>query len=412
MIGERRPTRDATDVNETRELFRRAFGGDPTHLVRAPGRVNLIGDHIDYLNLPVLPMALGRAVTVAIRPRVDRSVRLVTAAPGMRPRHFTLGADIAPYHSGDWGNYAKAAGRWIARRYGDVSGADVGVTSDVPVATGLSSSSALVVAIALGLLAVNGLDVETLNLAEELAEAERYVGTRGGGMDQAACLGAVPGAALRIEFAPLRATPVPLSVGWRFVVASSTVSAPKSGAAREEYNRRRSQAEAALHAVAAHVTTSPSVMTPRELLDGHGTVDLLAVGERLLSPQLMRRLRHVVTEAERVTAAEAAAWAGDGAAFGRLMLASHASLRDDFDVSCTELDRVVEIAGSAGAAGAKLTGAGFGGSVVVLCESDASAHAVMGALDREFYRSRVKGTDVASVRFMASPGGGASVSVL
>jgi galactokinase len=392
-------------VNDAREFFRRAFGGEPKLIAEAPGRVNLIGEHIDYLGLAVLPMALQRGVTAAARPRADRDVRIVSAMRGGRLRRFTLDSVIPHYRRGDWGNYAKAAGQWICRRYGDVRGADIAIVSDLPVAMGLSSSSALVVAVALALLGANGLDVEPLNLAEELAGAERYVGTRGGGMDQAVCLAARAGTALRVEFAPLRTTAVPIPPDWCFVVMSSTVVAPKSGSMREKYNRRRAQAERAVREVARDLGVESEVPMYRSLMSEHPVSRLLAVGEHILSPDVLGRFRHAVTEGERVRGAEAALRAGAIAAFGRLLSASHASLRDDLGVSCDELDRVTATAEGAGAAGARLTGAGFGGAAVALCRGLEGATAVMDALDREFYALRLRGGEPGGARFLAEPGG-------
>lgn len=388
------------------------FGEGPTLIVRAPGRVNLIGEHIDYLNLAVLPMALAHGISVGVRPRDDRVVRLESSMRGAQRRTFTLQSRIPPYRAGDWGNYAKAVGQWMSERYGDIRGADLALVSDLPVATGLSSSSALVVAAALSLLAANEIEVDRLELADELAMAERYVGTHSGGMDQAVSLGARAGAALRVEFAPLRATPVPVPPGWRFVVMSSTVVAPKSGSAREGYNTRRAESEEAVRRVGQALGLPPGESTYPRLLAEPGAAELLGVGERVLSADLLRRFRHAVSEADRVRRAEAALRAADTREFGQLMSASHASLRDDYAVSCEELDRVTAIAERAGSAGARLTGAGFGGSAVALCDGDAGAASVVGALDREFYAARGCGEDPKDLRFVAEAGVGAEVTAV
>lgn len=399
-------------MKDPRQLFKKAFGGKPELIACAPGRVNLIGEHIDYLGLAVFPMALAQGICVAARPRADPVVRLVSGMPGARPRRFTIQSKILRYKAGDWGNYAKAVGQWIHGRYGAVHGADLALESDLPVATGLSSSSALVVVVALGLLAANGIEVDHLELGEELAKAERYVGTHSGGMDHAVSLCAQAHAALRVEFWPLRATPVPVPPAWRFVVMSSTVVAPKSGSARESYNTRRAESERAILAVGKALGVASEASTYPVLLQDPGASELLAVGERVLAPELLRRFRHAVSEADRVHRAEAALRVADMAEFGRLMSASHASLRDDYEVSCDELDRVTAIAEGAGASGARLTGAGFGGSAVALCNGDAGAAAVIQALDQEFYSARGGGVSREDLRFVAEASAGAGVEAV
>jgi len=206
--------------------------------VRSPGRINLIGEHIDYNDLSVLPMAIGRHVHLLVRPRADDRIRIASLAHGFEPREFTLGADIPPYPVGDWGNYVKAAVQALARTHDGLHGFDAVLDSTLPVAAGLSSSSALVIGVALTLLSANDRTWDPIPLAEAMAKAERYTGTQGGGMDQAICAGAVEGTASRVDFAPLRITPVPVPTEWRFVVAHSLSRAEKSGAAQQTYNRR------------------------------------------------------------------------------------------------------------------------------------------------------------------------------
>jgi galactokinase len=384
----------------------------PTFVVTAPGRVNLIGDHIDYAGLPVLPMALQHTVTALVRPRDDRTVRLANTVPEFEPRAYRLDPDVAPWAPGDWGNYVKAATCHLERRYGVLRGFDAAFTSTLPIASGLSSSSALVVAAARCALAGAGRDVPVLELAEELAEAERYVGTRGGGMDQAVCLAAHAGSALLVGFDPLAVEPVPIPHGWRFVIASSLVRAEKSSGARAEYNLRREQVEEALAEVSRALGAPGDVpLTFRDLLARHDAVELIDVAERTLSELPLRRFRHVVTESDRVTRAVTALRDADAAAFGRLMIASHASLRDDFAVSHAELDAIVDTAVQAGARGARLTGAGFGGSAVILADAAGVEH-VMDALRERFYAPRGVGGDSTDALFVAEPSAGASVERL
>src|SRR3989442_2186315 len=336
------------------------------HVVRAPGRVNLIGEHIDYCGLPVLPMAIGRSVRIAFHPRADRETRLVNRDPRFTPSVFTVNDSIPPAPAGDWSNYARAAAQTLAQRFPDLRGIDALVESDLPIAAGLSSSSAIVVATALAILHANGVPVPSLELMELLARAERYVGTAGGGMDQAIILGAQTGCASRIDFHPLRLTPTAVPAGWQFIVAWSMVHAEKSGAARQGYNERTRQCDEARRLVAT-LLERPENTTYPALLAAASVEELLDLAGATLSGVLARRFRHVVTEGTRVRQAEAAMAAGELPAFGALLDASHRSLRDDYEVSCAELDQLVELAREAGAAGARLTGAGFGGSIVALC---------------------------------------------
>ena len=387
----------------------RPFAASASHVVRAPGRVNLIGEHIDYCGLSVLPMALGRSVRIAFHPRSDRETRLVNRDPRFAPSAFAVNASIPPAAAGDWGNYAKAAAQALAQRFRDLRGVDALVDSDLPIAAGLSSSSALLVAMALAIMHANGVSVPSLELMELLGKGERYVGTAGGGMDQAIILGARTGCASRIDFHPLRLTPTPVPADWQFIVAWSLVHAEKSGAAQQAYNERTRQCDAARRLVAARLGRREDISYP-DLFAAAPVEQLLEVaGERTtLSGVLARRFRHVVTEATRVRQAETAMAAGDLATFGRLLDASHQSLRDDYEVSHAELDRLVELAREAGAVGARLTGAGFGGSIVALCRAD-RAPAVLAALQERFYAPRGAADDVGRHMFTAEPSAGAEV---
>ncbi len=376
-------------------------------LVRAPGRVNLIGEHIDYCGLPVFPMAIQRSVRMAFQPRADREVRLVNRDPHFAPTVFTLQQSIAPAPAGNWTNYARAAAQTLVPRLIDLRGLDALVESDLPIAAGLSSSSALVVATALAILHANHVSIAPLELMDLLARGERYVGTAGGGMDQAIILGARAGCASRIDFHPLRLTPTAVPAGWRFIVAWSMVRAEKSGAARLAYNERPRQCDEARRRVAAQLGR-PEDITYRALLEAVAVEELLDVAQTTLSHVLARRFRHVVTEGMRVRQAEAAMDAGDLALFGRLLDASHQSLRDDYAVSHPDLDRLVELARDAGAAGARLTGAGFGGSIVALCKVD-GAPQVIAALEERFYGPRGAAGEVAQHVFIAEPSSGADV---
>jgi galactokinase len=358
--------------------------------VWAPGRVNLIGEHIDYHGLPVLPMALGRRVRVAYRPRADR--RICAASESFGRREFEWRADLAPVAAGDWENYLRAAAVAVGRKWGVLRGLDAAVSSDLPAAAGLSSSSALLVAFTLALLAANGRAAAFDELMEILPDGEQFVGTRGGGMDHAASLASKAGCATLVEFAPLAVRHIPVPGDWSFLVANSLQKAEKSGGAREEYNLRRAAGDTALARL--------GLGSYREALP---VAEHLA--PRLDSGPERDSFLHTTSEALRVGAAVDAMERADGAAFGSLLLASHASLRDRLRVSCDALDLLVEASMEAGALGARLTGAGFGGCAVVLCRR-ADAGAVRRGLMERFYGGQA-GFDESRDLIDAVPGAGA-----
>ncbi|HET7040193.1 MAG TPA: galactokinase [Gemmatimonadales bacterium] len=397
-------------IDTLRRAFRERYGAaDGTLvLIRAPGRVNLIGEHIDYNGLPVFPVAIQRHVALLARPRGDAVVRVTSLAGGFGDREFTISTEIPPHPTGDWVNYVKAAAQALARHHGPLRGFDAVIGSSLPVASGLSSSSALVIGVALTVLTVNQRPVEVIPLAEEMARAERYTGTQGGGMDQAISLGAREGMATRVDFHPLRMRSHPVPPGWRFVVASSMLRAEKSGPAQARYNERTRECAAALAALAGRVRLGSGGYP--ELLESHPVEELLALAETVLADPVRRRFRHVVTEAHRVDECEGALMTGDLATFGRALSASHLSLRDDYEVSIPELDELVRIAEGAGAAGARLTGAGMGGCIVAVSGQHA-VDDVLAALRRQFYLPRgVRETD--DHCFVAEPSAGARAETL
>jgi galactokinase len=386
-------------------LFRHAFGVAPSARIDVPGRVVLIGDHIDYADLSVLPMAIDRRITLWLRERRDSTIRIASTDASFAQRQFEASTVVPPFANGDWGNYAIAAIRELSADVEHPAGMDALVTSSIPPAAGLSSSSALVVACALAFQYSNGLELPALTLASRMARAERFTGTSGGGMDQAICIAGRAGQAARIDFAPLRVTLVPVPPGWRFIIASSLEPAPKSSSVREAYNdrvRQCRQAFAALHGLGAHAPASI-----RSMIDADGAPALIEQARRLPSV-LFRRLRHVASEAARVHAGVAAMRSGDGKAFGTLMSESQASLRDDYEVSTSALDRLVDLACEAGALGARLSGAGFGGCIVALA-LEAECESVMEAIAEGFHR-RSGSSPGPDVLFVANPAAGAATS--
>ncbi len=344
----------------------------PAAVVAAPGRVNLIGEHIDYHGLAVLPMALDRRVRVAFRARGDSRIRAISE--GFGEREFEWRRDLEHAAKGDWENYLRAAAQAIAGKWEVGCGIDAEVTSDLPPAAGLSSSSALIVAFSLALLKANRIEPDFAALMEILPEGEQFVGTRGGGMDHAASLASRAGCASLVEFDPVSVRHVSVPRDWRFLVAHSLTTAEKSGAARDEYNARRAAGSKALQRLGAR--------SYREALDPR-------LADRLEDVQERESFLHVSTEALRVREAAAAMEAGDARAFGRLLLESHASLRDRLKVSSPALDCLVESAMASGALGARLTGAGFGGCAVILaCEAGLAA--VRDGLVARYYAGRAE----------------------
>ena len=340
-------------------LLEQTFGpGGEAAVIRAPGRVNLIGEHIDYHGLPVLPIAIGRGIRLAFRRRADRRIRALSWPTSRRSFEWTR--ELEPAIVGDWENYLRAAAMAVGDRWGIGRGMDAAIVSDLPPAAGLASSSALIVAATLALLRANGQNATFDELMEVLPEGEQFVGTRGGGMDHAASLASRPGHASLIEFRPVRVHHIPVPPHWRFLAAHSMVKAQKSGAARERFNAARVAGEAS---------------------------------------------GHVSSEASRVEAAVAAMRRDDAPEFGRLMVESHSSLRDQLGVSCTELDLLVEAALASGADGARLTGAGFGGCAVVLTSDDRLESVRQGLIDR-FYQGRAD-FDAAQHLIDAQPAAGA-----
>ena len=403
-------------------LFEDRFGGPaPDFVVRAPGRVNLIGEHIDYSLLPVLPMAIQLGIALTVRRRDDHHVRLSNAEVAYADVGMELSAGVerdgpgGPDGRGDWGDYARGVAQVLVRDLGITRGADIAVESDLPIAAGLSSSSALSCGVALALLAVNGREVDRLELADLVARAERYTGTQGGGMDQAAILCGRSGHALGVSFAPLEIRPVEVPDDWVFLVAHSGVVAEKSGSAQATYNARTRECREALATMWATVASSRDSPSPekdyRPLIEaGGGAERLLELATGILAAPLLARFRHAVSEAVRVSDAEKVLAVKNLGAFGRLMNASHQSLRSDYEVSTPELDRIVALAREAGAAGARLTGSGLGGAALILCTGQTQG-AVREGLGSGYYGPRGQAPSK-QLLFKAVPSGGATVDDL
>lgn len=393
------------------EAFESIFGAPPTHVSRAPGRVNLIGEHTDYNDLPVFPMALQRDVRIALRPRDDGLIVLHTVDDEFPSIEFEIEPAIPPYVQGSWGNYVKAPANEMARRFAIWRGFEGVLSSDIPVAAGLSSSSAIVNAVGLALAHINEVSTETRALAEVMADAERYVGTAGGGMDQAISLGARNRCAAKITFKPLRLRHATVPDDWCIIVADTGKRAEKSGPMLAAYNQRRKECDEALRLVSGHAATANITehlhATYPALTKALDPQTLVATAEHILDGNLLRRFRHVVTEAARVEEAVDRMFAADLQGFGTLMDASHTSLRRDYQVSSAELDELVSVAREGGAAGARLTGAGFGGCVVALADRWTVGE-VLETLVADYYERRHMSDGIDQRLFVAVPSQGAS----
>ncbi len=336
----------------------REYLGDPTGAVvaRAPGRVNLIGEHTDYNDGFVLPSTIDRHVEVVARLRSDRQVRIVAADLGeRRENHLDEPID---YTDSGWLPYVLGVVHELAQRGRIEFGVDIVFRGTVPRGAGLSSSAALEVATALALDAVFNLWLNPIDMARLCRDVEhRYAGVRCGIMDQFASRLGRSDHALLIDCRSLDARHVPMPLdNHRLVIVDSGVRRELADSA---YNQRRTECE---EAVAILREAENSITSLRDL-----TLDTLAKHENVLPPDLFTRCRHVVSENHRVLKACESLAGGDLPAFGRLMIASHFSLRNDFEVSHPALDRLVEEAIQVeGVLGARLTGAGFGGCTVNL----------------------------------------------
>jgi len=335
--------------------FERLYGRGPSFVVAAPGRVNLIGEHTDYNDGFVLPAAIDRHVLVAAAPRDDRTVRLY-AVDFDESATFDLD-DVAFDADQTWSNYERGVA-WVLQDVGYVlQGMDAVIAGDVPIASGLSSSAAVEVATAHYFEAVGSFALDGVERALLCQRAENdFVGMRCGIMDQYVISLGKRGHALLIDCRSLESRLVPIPAGYSLVVCDTS---KRRGLVDSEYNIRRQECE-----TGARILGVPAL---RDI----GLKEFVARQEEL-DEVVRKRCRHVVSENQRVLDAVDAARSGDLARLGSLMRASHLSLRDDYQVSCPELDAMVEAAWrQEGVLGARMTGAGFGGCTVNLVERGA-----------------------------------------
>lgn len=347
------------EIRELRRKFESAIGAAATGAVRAPGRVNLIGEHTDYNDGFVLPIAIGREVTALYRARGDGIVRM-TSGQATQTVEIDLAGEICPGEPA-WANYGRGVIAGLQGRGVRLVGADILFDSTIPLGGGLSSSAALEVATALAMQAAAGRPraVDGLELAKICQKAEHtFAGAPCGIMDQAICLLGQAGRALLLDCRSGAMRQIPFDDPHLVLLVADTQV--KHAISDGGYALRRKQCEQAAATLGAAALRD---------IDGAALERAAAVGA-LTGKELMRA-RHVVGEIARTLEAVEALGVGDYARFGQLMYGSHESLRVDYEVSCEELDGIVELARArAGVFGARMTGGGFGGCAIILAKRD------------------------------------------
>ena len=333
--------------------FHAAFGDASELIAAAPGRVNLIGEHTDYNDGFVLPMGIGVGTLVAARRRTDGVLRVAALDLG-EATEFSLSSPVPHAPAGDWSNYVRGVAAALAESGLALAGADLAIAGNVPQGAGLSSSASLEVATGLALAALAGapgIDRTALALAGQSAE-HHYAGCQCGIMDQLVSARGEDGNAVLIDCRDLSARSVPMDAELAVLIVHSGI---RRGLVDGEYNLRRQQCEAAAAAMQVPALRDAD---PAALVAARAAMD----------PVAYRRARHVITENARTLAAADALTDGDLASLGRLMSASHASMRDDFEITTPEIDRLAaqmaQFLGNRG--GARMTGGGFGGAVIAI----------------------------------------------
>ncbi len=390
---------------EIQDLFKREFGVEPQLIARAPGRVNLLGEHVDYNDGLVLPAAIDREVQLAAALTVEQRVSLYAIDLDERTI-FSLDAldeklDLEGKPLPGWALYP-AAVAWTLQEAGfQVSGIQAVYSSDIPIGAGLSSSAAVEIGFGVLWRAFGKLDIDQLKLAELCQRAENvYVGVSCGLMDQFASACGIEGHALCFDTRSLEWETAPLPAGTALIIADSGV---RRALASSAYNQRRAECEQAVEQLQQSM---PKIQSLRDV----SPTEFAAYGF-YLPPIIRRRAEHVVKEIARVQSAVSALRREDIRAFGALMYSGHTSLRDLYEVSTPELDMLVEITRQLpGCFGSRLTGAGFGGCTISLVEEEKAPDFIRGLKDR--YQQKTgrqaqvyscKASDGASVQFTSNP---------
>lgn len=352
-------------IESIRNTFTKAFGeGGNLTISRAPGRVNLIGEHTDYNDGFVFPMALDFQIVIAAR-KTDTGIVRIYSADFDQKVEFSIEHPIQYDQEKRWSNYLRGVLVMLREEGIKLSGMDIAFQGDIPQGSGLSSSAALEVATAVTAQKLLGFNIVKPNLVRLCQRAEnKFVGMNCGIMDQFISMMGEQGHALFLDCRSLDYKLVPLELGdCRIIICQSGV---KHTLVDSEYNKRRQECEQGVATLSKHF---PSVKALRD-----ATMEQLEKVKSELDPIVYRRSKHVITEDERVLASMSALNKGDLKTFGQYMNASHDSLRDDYQVSCPEIDLLVDLAREVkGVLGSRITGGGFGGCTVTLIEAKAEA---------------------------------------
>lgn len=383
--------------------FSERFGREPSILVRSPGRVNLIGEHTDYNLGYVLPVAIDRYTKLAVGPRSDKKLNIYSETMNQGVEISLDGHIGLVGEAAHWANYARGVAWWLEEHDYHANGADILIWGDLPVGAGLSSSASVLMGLLAAVSSASGWDIPRPEMARAAQKIENdFIGVPVGIMDQMVIGVAEPKSALLLDCRSLSTTNVPLNLdakGLSLVVANSGMSRDLADSA---YSRRRRECEAALGAFKV-ITYNLELQSLRDI-DSR----MLSQYGNKLYPTLFKRVRHVVTENDRVLQTVQALGSGDMEEVGRLMNESHESLRHDFEVSNPFMDRLVDLAHETpGVLGARLTGAGFGGCTVNLVRTDA-----LRDFNRNVVRRYSEETSLKAETYVVRPMGGLEIEQL
>jgi galactokinase len=358
------------ETSKVTSEFEKRFGSVP-RIFRAPGRVNLIGEHTDYNDGFVMPFAIDRATIVAGTARSDRKIEAV--AHDMNDSATIDLAAEPKKQQKSWTDYVEGTARCVEESFGRITGANIVIASDVPIGSGLSSSAALETSIGFALHSLSGMEIDRKKLAFAAQKAEHeYAGIRSGIMDQFASSFCKKGSAMLLDCRSLETEQIPFETADSITIVCDTKV--EHSLASSEYNKRRQECEEGVETLKRFY---PEIKALRDV-----TIEQLESHKDELSDVVYRRCRHVVTENERTLKAAEHFKKKNIDAAGELMFQSHRSLRDDYEVSCVELDELVDIASrTEGVYGARMTGGGFGGCTVNIVKREMADEFIRAATD-------------------------------
>lgn len=371
--------------------FHAHFGGAPDVIVRAPGRVNLIGEHTDYNDGFAMPVALSVETQIAVRRRDDTAIHVAALDFQSASDSFVPSIDLARANEAGWRDYVRGVMAILMQRGLPVTGIDIAIAGDIPQGTGLSSSASLQVGLVLAMAAVTGSAYDAVEAALLAQAAENdFVGMRCGNLDQIASAATVEGAALLIDCRSLAVRPVSMPDDWAIMVVQSGVV---RGLVEGHYNQRR-----------AHCEAAAALLEVAALRDAD--LGMLERARDRMAAETYGCAKHIITDNNRTLDAVEAIAGGDIVAMGRLMVESHQSMRDDFRITVPATDRLAEILNReiAGEGGARQTGGGFGGAVVAILRREA----IVGVTAAVTSQYRTPGGTPPDI-LIGDPKGGASI---